>query len=244
MNVKTILSKFSKVKTVPQRRRKAQELAKSLGVGELKDLIEKLNEEGGRASMNLIAHLITPELCEKYPAFVLRLVGKLARDEDWEVREEAATVLKRLKEKHFETLYPHLESWAKGESTFLKRAVCVALIKSFKREKENLEKIFALLEEIIPCDDNYVKENCGPFGLAAIFRRYPKETEKKLYQWLRKYSNNPTVIWNIITIFSQANAKYFKKEGKRVLDKIEKLGLIAKYPKLKRIFEGVKKKLL
>ncbi len=243
MDIEKLLTQFSQIKSLPQRRKEGQRIAKSLEVEELKELIENLEKEGSKSAWDLISHLITPALYEKYPAFVISLIEKLAQHEDWEIREEAATVLKRLKEKHFDSLYSTLKCWAEGENPYLKRAICVAIIKSFKTEKENLDKIFYLIERILPCDNSYVKKNCGPFGLAAIFRRYPQETQAKLYQWLEKYSNNPTAIWNIITVFSQANAKYFKEEGKSILKKIKALGLLKRHPRLVKTCQSVQKKL-
>ncbi len=241
--VNSLLQQFSQIPSLPQRREKGQKFAKSLDNEELKGLIERLGKEGSKTAWDLMSHLITPALYEKYPAFVISLIEKLAQHEDWEIREEAATVLKRLKQKYFDDLYPTLKSWAEENNPYLKRAICVAIIKPFKTEKENLDKIFYLIEQILPCDDSYVKKNCGPFGLAAIFRRYPQETQAKLYEWLEKYSDNPTVVWNIITIFSQANAKYFKKEGKELLQKVKVLNLLSLHPQLLRTFESVQKKI-
>ncbi len=241
--INSLLQQLSQIKSLPQRRKEGQKIAKSLDAEGLKELIEKLEKEGSKTAWDLISHLISPALYEKYPAFVISLIEKLAQHEDWEIREEAATVLKRLKEKHFDSLYPTLKCWAEGENPYLKRAICVAMIKPFRAEKENLEKIFYLFEKIISCDHPYVKKNCGPFGLAAIFRRHPKKTQAKLYEWLEKYPNNPTAIWNIITVFSQANAKYFKKEGRELLQKIRVLNLLSLHPQLLRTFESVQRKL-
>jgi len=184
--------------------------------------------------------LITLKLYSANPQLVINLIEELAKHNDWEVREEAATVLKRLKKKYFDELYPVMERWVKGDNPYLKRAVSVALIQRFPKEEENLEKIFSLFESIIRCDNPYVRKNCGPFGLAAIFRRYPEKTEEKIYYWSKKYSSDETVLWNMIMVFSQANAKYYPREGRRILARIKPL---AGSLKLSRVWQRIEKKL-
>lgn len=142
--MRDILTQFSQIKSLPQRRKEGQKIARDLSIKDLKNLIEDLERQGSKTAWDLISHLITPELFEQHPEFVFSLIQKLATHTDWEIREEAVTVLKRLKERHFALLYPTLRSWAEGKDPFLKRAICVALIKPFKEEKENLDKIFYL----------------------------------------------------------------------------------------------------
>ncbi|NOY15288.1 MAG: hypothetical protein GXP43_03675 [bacterium] len=225
----------------PLRRKQGQSLAKLMSLDELAKLIQRLKATSSKAGWDLIAHLITVELYEAQPELVIDLIKSLACHDNWEIREEAASVIKRLNQKYFDQLYPVYLTWTKGNNLYLKRAVSVGLIKKMPREDKQLSKIYILFENIMQSDDAYVKKNCGPFGLAAVFRRHPVETEKQIGRGLKKYSNHPTVIWNIMMIFSQANAKYFKSEGQRILAKMK--NLVAKQPKLSRAYKSVLKKL-
>jgi len=243
VSVTSLLTHFKSLKSLPQRRQEGQKLAQSLSIPELNNLITQLTQEGTKTAWDLIAHLITDKLYRTYPDQVIKLIESLATHDNWEIREEAASVIKRLNQKYFDKLLPTYQSWIKQSNPFLLRAISVGLIKPFKDESKCLEEILSLFESIIQCDDNYVKKNAGPFGLAAFFRRHPKTTEAKLYDWLNKYTDNPTVIWNIISVFAQANAKYHKTEGKRLIKRVEKMGVADKFPKLKRSLASIKRKL-
>ena len=242
MKAKELLQEFETIKSLPIRRKKGQQIAKSVSVDQLWDLIKDLKRIGTKSAWDLIAHLITDKLYQGYPNMVLGLIKDLALHDNWEIREEAATVIKRLNQKHFNELLPVYKKWVRGNNPFLKRAVSVGLIKPFKDEDKFIDEILELFEFIIQCDDGYVKKNAGPFGLAAIFRHYPKITEAKLYEWLDKYADNPNVVWNVMSVFAQANAKYYKTEGKQILVRIKEVGLIDKFPKLRRSFESIKRK--
>lgn len=160
----------------------------------------------------------------------------------WTVREEAATVLKALKAKYPQEVLEIFEEWSRQNNTYLKRAICVAIIKTFKGEKEYLSQLIALLERIIKCDDVYVKKNCGPFGLAYLYKRYPEQMQKVLKNWIQKYKTNCVVLWNIIMVFSQANAKRFPNQGQEIVRAVKRIADFNICPKLKRTVESVERK--
>ena len=234
------LEEFKKIEQLPERRKWAKNWVRDLGEEELEKVVGELLENGSREALELVGHIVS-RLVKTKRELVFEVVERLAIDEDWELREEAATVIKEVKKKvDFGELYPKLKEWVE-RGPYLARAVSVGLIQRFKGEEKWVGKILDLFEEIIQYDDSYVKKNCGSFGLVAIFRRYPERVEGKLLEWLDKYQDQPTVWWNVMMVFSQANSKYFPEAGSRVLEAMQ--GVEERFPKLKRSYESVWRKI-
>jgi len=236
--VEELIRELAGIKSLPERRRWGERLARELDESEIREVVAGLRHRKEKLAWELLAHL-APRVYEIDKGMTLELIEYLARDDDWELREEAATVIKKIKKKHFRELYPILEQWVEA-GPYLARAVSVGLIQKFKGEERWVEGILDLFERIVRYDDRYVKKNCGPFGLAAIFRRYPEQTERRLREWVKKYRDDEVVLWNVMMVFSQANAKYFPEAGKRVLALVK--GRVREFPRLKRTYESVKRK--
>ena len=270
LDISSHLSSLKSIPTLPVRRKYVQKLAKQIVKQSPEALIELINQAynkakhyenkidlssitHGKANMpnvpqeytllwELIAGLLTPELYAYNSKFVFSYIKKLAEHPLWTIREEAATVLKALKTKYPQNILEVLEEWSKQSNTYLKRAICVAIIKPFKNEQNYLPKIYGILERIIKCNDNYVKKNCGPFGLAYLYKRYPEQTHKVLKNWIQKYRTNCVVLWNIVMVFSQANAKRFPEQGQEIVRQVKKVADFNTCPKLKRAVESVERK--
>ena len=238
--LKNELEEFKKIKRLPERRKWAKSWARGLSEEELEKVVRELLRHGERKALELAGHL-APRLVDTKRELVFKVVERLATDEDWELREEAATVIKEIKRKvGFGELCPKLKEWVE-KGPYLARAVSVGMIQKFREEGDWLEEILDLFEKIMQYDDGYVKKNCGPFGLAAIFRRYPEKVEEKLLEWLDKYQNQPTVWWNVMMVFSQGNARHFPEAGRRVLEAMQEVE--ERFPKLKRSYESVWRKI-
>ncbi len=270
--IQTYIDELKRLETLPRRRAYARRLAadivKKQGVEELRILLNGVIGYLRRFALSQIklgfkvqigkveiptdytlgwsfaAHLLRPELYEYDEDFVLDVLEAVAASVDWEVREEAASALKFLNKYIFDEIYTYYTLWVGSSNPYYKRALCVSFTAPMPDEEEKLDKIHLLIRRIIPCFNPYLKKSCGPFGLAAVFRRHPERTYKRLKEWLRKFKDEKHAVWNIITVFSQANAKYFPDHALKILNEAEQLGVERMHPSLKRTIESVRKKVL
>ncbi len=270
--IQTYIDELKRIETLPRRRAYARRLAadivKKQGVEELRCLVNSVsgylrrfalsqielgfNTQIGKVEIprdytlgwSFLVHLIIPPLYEHYSDYVVRIIERAAANVDWEVREEAASALKLLNQYFFDLLVIDYDLWACSSNPYHKRAFCVSLTKPLPEEEYKLKKVFNVVKKVIRCSDAYVRKSCGPFGLAHVFMRHPEATFRQLKDWLRRYSHEYPAIWNVVSVFSQANAKRFPNYAALILKDVEQLGLLFRHPKLKRTVEAVRKKVL
>ena len=146
---------------------------------------------------------------EKVKEFLL----KIADDPNWEVREYAATAFADTLYLNHD-LYKDVIKWTKHPSENIRRAVVFSALAL--RDKESLQKAFAILEPLMFDSSKYVKKNLGPFILGSHFgNRFPKETIRHLKKWSKIRDEN--VRWNVIMSFNNSFGNKYPAEALDVL---------------------------
>jgi HEAT repeat protein len=149
-------------------------------------------------------------------------IKKAADDDDWIVREYAAGTFATLLEKdfsHFSKLYL---KWLKTESVNVKRAVALAVkYESKSAESKKWKTYFNLIDPLMAEEAEYIRKNLGPFAIGdGLLSRYPDQIFASCKKWIK--SDNENVRWNTAMIFTAAAARKFAKEGKVILQTLEK----------------------
>lgn len=138
---------------------------------------------------------------------------KIADDPNWEVREYAANAFANTLF-HNHDIYKDLIKWAHHSSENVRRAVVFSALGL--REKEDLEKAFAILELLLFDNSKYVRKNLGPFILGSYFgNKFPRETIVQLKKWSKISDEN--VRWNIIMAFNNSFGNKYPVEALEVL---------------------------
>ncbi len=142
------------------------------------------------------------------PREVTETIMNLADSENWEVREWAASALRRVIGGHFSAIYPTIQAWALHSSPNIRRAAaigCGSAADSCSEEECRLmlEALTPLLED----DDPYVRKNLGAF---AIGDSLMKEQPALVAEWLGRASGHQRAQWNLAMALSSAEAaKHF-----------------------------------
>lgn len=153
-----------------------------------------------------IGAIILVHAYPKRPAQTLSLLRTLAKDENWEVREWAASAAGEVLDQHFDDAHPALATWLHDESQHVRRALVVACMGAANvKHPERCEPIFALLEPLLPDPAEEVRRNLGPFAIGgAMLKRYPDQTVTRIRRWAG--SEDEMVRWNTAMIFVAATA--------------------------------------
>ncbi len=200
---------------IPEIRSAAVEFARSCGVAEIKkEILENIkspNRNRRMYALNL-ALLLDKNNFE----FLKREILKMANEEDWEMREEASQILRRLLEYDFEKWIKVVEECAKSESVNLQR---VAIVGSMIRKPTDSE-LLQILNNYFPLLSSrgtYVKKNLGPFALAYLTTKNPK----LIFGLVEKWSNqeDEMVRWNLLMMFSQKLGKMYPDKAKEMVKK-------------------------
>ena len=142
------------------------------------------------------------------PAEVTGVILRLADSENWEVREWAASALRRVISSHFGEIFPTIRAWAVHGSPNVRRAAAVASGSAAGDCTEDgcrmlLEAMTPLLED----DDPYVRKNMGAFAVGDGFLRAQPAL---VADWLGRASSHPRAQWNMAMALSAAEAaKHF-----------------------------------
>lgn len=142
------------------------------------------------------------------PAEVTGVILRLADSGNWEVREWAASALRRVIGENFEAIYPTVREWVGHSSANVRRAAAVASAWAAGDCTEAecrllLEALTPLLED----DDAYVRKNLGAFAIGDSFL---KAQPALVAGWLGKASSHPRAQWNVAMALSAAEAaKHF-----------------------------------
>jgi len=160
---------------------------------------------------------LLPQLRERKPALVHRLMTRLADDPSWEVRESAAGLLAAVLAADFVDVYPLFERLATHPSPNIRRAVAMAVKYVAKqRTPEWGPALLRLIEPLLSNREEYVRKNLGPFALGDGFLRYyPELTLNSLKRWAR--SKDETIRWNVAMCLSTAEARKHLESGLKIL---------------------------
>lgn len=176
---------------------------------------------------------------------LLEKIRKLACHEDWKVREDAASEIKKINDKFFEEYYPVWKDWVRNPDPNIRRAVEVGLLRINKKYvKESLE----LLEPLLYDSNNYVRKNCGPFALSSVCSRNPDLAFKKLKEWMK--IDDVNVRWNVTMCLGVRFGLSFPDESLELVKVLAKdkrrfvwraaasslIKILKKYPEYKKLF--------
>ncbi|GAC1702399.1 MAG: hypothetical protein NVS9B6_18580 [Candidatus Limnocylindrales bacterium] len=156
-----------------------------------------------RVDKELAAVLLRP-LAGSHQADVERAIGRLAKDEDWEVRETGASLFGYALDAHFERYLPSARTWVTTGEPRLRRAVVVAAKHAARaRLAERETAILDLVEGAVHQGDEYVRKSLGPFAVGdQLLRSYPEATLERLGRWARDPDENAR--WNAAMAFTTA----------------------------------------
>ncbi len=193
---------------------------KNLTSEEQYQFAKRLLKRSEYTARNIGTHLIV----SGWPAHkdVEVYIKKAADDDDWIVREYAAGAFASLLEKdfpHFSKLYL---KWLKTESVNVKRAIALAVKYESKSADSKKWKIyFDLIDPLMAEEAEYIRKNLGPFAIGdGLLSRYPEQIFASCKKWMK--SDNENVRWNTAMIFTAAAARKFAKDGKAILQSLEK----------------------
>jgi 3-methyladenine DNA glycosylase AlkC len=152
-----------------------------------------------------LAAVILRPLIVSDQADVERAIHRLARDDDWEVREAAASLLGDALERAFAAYLDPARVWMASREPRLRRTVVLgAKYAARSRHPERAETLLDLIEPALSERDEYVRRNLGPFAIGdQLLRSYPDETFARLERWSHDPDEN--VRWNVASTFTSAS---------------------------------------
>jgi 3-methyladenine DNA glycosylase AlkD len=196
----------------------AKEIMASCG-GESEPLLgwtHWLAEQQSPTAKELLAVLLVPA----YPhqrGQAVDWLQRLADDDNWEVREWAASAIGELANAHCDDWLPLLRDWVGHESQFVRRAVAVAAKYAVqKRRPGRCDELLDLIEPLVTDRAEEVRRNLGPFAVGGGFLgSCPDETLARVRRWAA--SDDEQSRWNAAMVFSAANARKHIDAGLEVL---------------------------
>ena len=159
------------------------------------------SENEGAQEIGLV--LLAPFYAHNPPE-VSAIVLKLADSDHWEVREWAASALRRIISDDFAAIFATLKDWAGHASPNVRRAVAVAS-GSASRDctQEECRLLLEILAPLLEDDDLYVRKNLGAFAIGDSFL---KSQPALVAEWLGRASASPRAQWNVAMALSAAEA--------------------------------------
>ncbi len=158
---------------------------------------------GNEGAQEIGLVLLAP-LYDRNPPEVKEIVLALADSENWEVREWAASALRRIICADFEAVFPTIEELAGHESPNLRRAAAVASAWAAKDLTEDrCRRLLGILAALMEDDDPYVRKNMGAYAIGDSFL---KAQPKLVAGWLGQVGANERAQWNVAMALSSAEA--------------------------------------
>ena len=138
------------------------------------------------------------------PAEVTDIIFRLADSENWEVREWAASALRRVISENFAAIFPTVREWAGHDSPNVRRAAAVASGSAAGScTEEECRQLLEALTPLLEDDDPYVRKNLGAFAIGDSFL---KAQPALVADWLESASSHPRAQWNAAMALSAAEA--------------------------------------
>jgi 3-methyladenine DNA glycosylase AlkC len=181
-----------------------------------RDWATRLLQHPRRVDKELAAVILRPLVTTNRPD-VERAIHRIARDDDWEVRESAASLLGDCLERAFDDYLRPARAWMASGDPRLRRAVVVgAKYAARSRHPARAEALLDLIEPALADADEYVRRNLGPFAIGdQLLRSYPEETFARLERWAREPDEN--VRWNVASVFTSASGARVAERGFGIL---------------------------
>ena len=178
---------------------------------------ERLMAHPRRVDKELAALIVWP-LAKSHSRELSRIAYRLARDDDWGVRESAASLLGELLAEAWADTLPLLREWVSGPDSRLRRAVVVAAKYAARaRNPDRAEALLDLIEPALYDHEEYVRKSVGPFAIGDQFvRSYPDATLARLRKWMQLEDEN--VRWNVAMAFSAASGARLAQRAPDVLE--------------------------
>jgi len=166
------------------------------------------------------ASRILLQLWEKDKNRAEQILTTLADDEQWLVREDAHAVWSELLKKHFQQVFPILQTFSTHSSANLRRCVAIAVRSAGNlKKKEWAEPLIHLLEPLLSDKTVYVRKNLGPYAIGdGLLRCYPNFTLKHLRRWA--YKRDEGTLWNVAMAFASYGGNKNWREGMKILTKL------------------------
>ncbi len=123
---------------------------------------------------------------------LLKKIQNLAIDEDWGVRENAASQIKKINDEHFTEYLPTWKDWVLDKNPNIRRAVLASLT---RLNKIYVKKAINLIEPLLSDKNSYVKKSCGAFVLSRLCYKEPEFSFDKLNKWVKEKDEN--IRWNV-----------------------------------------------
>jgi 3-methyladenine DNA glycosylase AlkD len=182
----------------------------------LRDWTNWLAEQASPTAKELLAVMLVPAYAHQRKQAVDWL-QRLADDENWEVREWAASAIGELANAHYDDWLPLLRDWVRHESQFVRRAVAVgAKYAVQKRRPGRCEELLDLIEPLVTDRAEEVRRNLGPFAVGTGFlASCPDETLARVRRWAA--ADDEQSRWNAAMVFSAANARKHIDAGLEIL---------------------------
>ncbi|MDQ2913831.1 MAG: HEAT repeat domain-containing protein [Chloroflexota bacterium] len=181
------------------------------------DWSERLMAHPRRVDKELAALIAWP-LARTHFRELTRMGYRLARDDDWAVRESAAALLGQVLTEAWADTIPHLREWVSGPDSRLRRAVVVAAKYAARtRTPEWAEPLLGLIEPALRDHEEYVRKSLGPFAIGDQFvRSYPDATLARLRTWMQDPDEN--VRWNVAMSLSAASGARLGQKAPDILE--------------------------
>jgi len=137
---------------------------------------------------------------------VERLTLNLARDENWEVRQYAASTMARIVRSNFRLYFRYLRRWSMHPDPSVRRQVIVAAAAVADPDHPEWAKpLLDLFGPHLSERDPFVRKNLGPFALGqGMLVAYPEATIERFHEWVM--TDNELILWNIGMAFTTAAA--------------------------------------
>ena len=181
------------------------------------DWAERLMAHPRRVDKELATLIVWP-LARTHFRELTRMGYRLARDDDWAVRESAAALLGEVLSVAWPDTIPLLREWVSGPDSRLRRAVVVAAKYAARtRTPEWAEPLLDLIEPALRDREEYVRKNLGPFAIGDQFvRSYPDATLARLRRWMQDPDEN--VRWNVAMALSAASGARLGQKAPDILE--------------------------
>jgi 3-methyladenine DNA glycosylase AlkD len=181
-----------------------------------RDWATRLLQHPRRVDKELAAVILRPLIGTHQPDLE-RAIHRLARDDDWEVREAAASLLGDCLERAFDDYLRPARAWVASGDPRLRRAVVVAAKYAARsRHADRAEPLLDLIEPALADHDEYVRRNLGPFAIGdQLLRSYPDPTFARLERWAHQPDEN--VRWNVAAAFTSASGAHVAERGFGIL---------------------------
>jgi 3-methyladenine DNA glycosylase AlkD len=181
------------------------------------DWAERLMAHPRRVDKELAALIAWP-LARTHYRELTRMGYRLARDDDWAVRESAAALLGEVLTEAWAETVPLLREWVGGPDSRVRRAVVVAAkYAARKRTPEWAEPLLDLIQPALRDHEEYVRKSLGPFAIGdQLVRSYPDATLARLRTWMRDPDEN--VRWNVAMALSAASGARLGQKAPDILE--------------------------